>query len=81
MAQLAKGRLRKKRTELEKALEGRFREHHRIILCIAIQMVASYDQAIDELDREIDQRMKPYSEESQRLQSIPGVKKTLLNVS
>jgi transposase len=75
MAELAKGRLRKKRTELEKALEGRFREHHRIILRIAIQMVASYDQAIDELDCEIDQRMKPYREESERLQSIPGVKK------
>jgi transposase len=75
MAELARGRLRKKITELEKALEGSLREHHRLILKVSIQMIASYDNAIDKLDREIDQRMEPYREESERLQSIPGLKK------
>ncbi len=75
MAELARGRLRKKITELEKALEGSLREHHRLILKVSIQMIASYDNAIDKLDREIDQRMEPYREESERLQSIPGFKK------
>jgi transposase len=75
MSELAKGRLRKKLTDLEKALEGNFREHHRLILRVCIQMVASYDQAINKLDREIDKRMLPYTEESERLQTIPGVKK------
>lgn len=75
MAELARGRLRKKITELEKALEGHIREHHRLIIRVSIQMIASYDKAIDKLDREIDQRMKPYREESERLQSIPGLKK------
>lgn len=81
MADLARGRLRKKRTELEKALEGYFSEHHRLILRICIQMVASYDQAIEELNHEIDQRMQPYKEESERLQTIPGVKKKRQNLS
>lgn len=75
MAELARGRLRTKLTELEKALEGALRNHHRLMLTVAIQMIASYDQAIDELDREIDERMKPYSKESERLQTIPGIKK------
>jgi len=75
MAELARGRLRTKITELEKALEGALREHHRLILTLSIQMIASYDQAIDTLDREIDERMKPYSKESERLQTIPGIKK------
>jgi transposase len=75
MATLARGRLRKKITELEKALEGHMKEHHRLILKVSIQMIASYDNAIDKLDREIDQRMEPYREESERLQSIPGLKK------
>lgn len=78
MSDLAKGRLRKKLTDLEKALEGRFRKHHRLMLRVCIQMVASYDQAISELDREIDKRMQPYKEESERLQTIPGVKKKIV---
>jgi transposase len=81
MADLAKGRLRTKITELEKALEGALRDHHRLILAISIQMIASYDQAIDKLDSEIDERMKPYAHESERLQTIPGIKKGLLNPS
>jgi len=76
MAALARGRLRKKITELEKALEGSLREHHRLILRVSIQMIASYDTAIAKLDREIEQRMEPYRDQSERLQSIPGVKKT-----
>lgn len=75
MAELARGRLRTKITELERALEGALREHHRLILTLSIQMIASYDQAIDKLDREIDARMKPYQKESERLQTIPGIKK------
>ncbi len=75
VAELARGRLRNKITELEKALEGAMRKHHRLILTISIQMIASYDQVIDELDREIDERMKPYRENSELLQTIPGIKK------
>jgi transposase len=75
MSELARGRLRTKITELEKALEGALREHHRLMLTLSIQMIASYDQAIAELDREIDERMQPYRKESERLQTIPGIKK------
>lgn len=78
MAALAKGRLRTKITELEKALEGALRDHHRLILTLSIQMIASYDQAIDTLDSEIDERMKPYAQESSRLQTIPGIKKRVV---
>jgi len=76
MAELARGRLRKKITELEKALEGALKEHYRLILTLSIQMIASYDQAIDTLDVEMDERMKPYGQESERLQTIPGIRKT-----
>jgi transposase len=75
IAELARGRLRKKVTELEKALEGHLRGHHRLILKLSVQMIASYDEAIDKLNHEIDKRIEPYREEFERLQSIPGVKK------
>jgi len=38
-------------------------------------MIASYDEAIAKLSGEIDNRMKPFKEESEKLQTIPGVKK------
>lgn len=75
MAGLAKGRLRNKLAELEKSLEGHLREHQRLIVKLSFEMIAFFDEAIDKLDTEIDQRMQPYQEESQRIQTIPGVKK------
>ncbi len=81
MADLARGRLRNKIEELEKSLEGYITDHHRLILRLTLQMVASYDEAIEKLDTEIEKRMEPFQEEAERLQTIPGVKKNLLNVS
>ena len=42
-------------------------------------MIASYEEAIEKLNEEIDRRMEPYRETLERLQTIPGVKKNLLN--
>jgi len=75
MAQLAKGRLRNKIEQLEQSLEGYLSDHHRLILQLSLQMVASYDEAIEKLDAEIGNRMEPHQEISQKLETIPGVKK------
>lgn len=75
MAQLAKGRLRNKIEELEKSLQGYFSNHHRLILRLSLQMIASYDETIEALNSEIDARMEPHQEIVQRLETIPGVKK------
>jgi hypothetical protein len=74
-AHLAKSRLRSKLSELEMALEGFLTDHHRVPFKISLQMTASYDEAIEKLNEEIDRKMKPYIETSQKLQTIPGVKK------
>lgn len=75
MANLAKGRLRNKLAELEAALEGHLTDHHRFMLRVSIQMIASYDEAIEKLNTEIDKKMEPYRNNSEKLQTIPGVKK------
>ena len=75
MAQLAKGRLRNKIEQLEQSLEGYLSNHHRLILRLSLQMIASYDEAIENLNTEIEKRMEPHREISQRLSTIPGVKK------
>lgn len=81
MANLARSRLRSKLSELEMALEGVLTDHHRMLFQLSLQMISSYEEAIEKLDEEIDRRMEPYREISERLQTIPGVKKSLLKLS
>lgn len=80
MADLAKGRLRNKITQLEKALKGNMQSHHRLILKLAIQMIAAYSENIKQLDQEIDQRMEPYQQEVELLVEIPGIQKKTAEV-
>ena len=81
MAELAKGRLRTKLPELEKALAGYLSDHQRLLLKVSLQMIGSFDEAIEKLSQEIDVQMKPFESTAERLQTLPGVKKTLLNAS
>ncbi len=53
LAEMAKGRLRKKRVELEKALEGRVRDHHRFMIAAHLvhldfleEQISVFDEAI-----------------------------------
>jgi transposase len=80
MAELAKGRLRTKRAELEKALEGYLTEHHRFLLKMSLDLIASYDEALEKLNQQIDRKMEPYQEVSERLQSCPAIKKKMAEV-
>jgi transposase len=57
LAELARGTLRKKRVELEAALRGRFREHHRFLLGQALSQLDFLDEALAIFSAEIDQRL------------------------
>ena len=73
MADLARGRLRSKRAELARALDGRMDETQRILLAMQLRRVEQTEQQIEELDRRIDERLKPYRAEMALLMQIPGV--------
>jgi transposase len=73
LADLAKGRLRAKRAELERALAGRVSEHHRLLLTTHLAHVDFLDEQIARLSAEIAQRLDPVAEAMQRLDTIPGV--------
>jgi transposase len=81
MAELAKGRLRTKLPELEKALAGYLSAHQRLLLKVSLQMIGSFDEAIAKLSQEIDVQMTPFESTAERLQTLPGVKKKLLSAS
>lgn len=73
LADLAKGRLRKKRPALEAALEGRVGAHQRFMLSSHLQHLDFLDAAIDRLDTEVALRLGPFEEALARLDTIPGI--------
>jgi len=73
MADLAKGRMRKKLVELTAALEGRVEEDHRFLLEIQLERLEQVEATLDRLDRRIDAKLEPYREQHTRLMQIPGV--------
>jgi transposase len=73
LAELAKGRLRKKIPQLKQALTGRFREHHRFMLTEQLSHIDYLDEAIERLNGEVAERLRPFDSELQLLDTIPGV--------
>lgn len=73
MAQLAKGQLRKKLTELQLALEGSVQQHHRFLLEMQLRRIKSVEADLALLDQLIDEKLEPYREQHKLLMSIPGV--------
>lgn len=73
LARLAKGRLREKRADLERALSGRVGPHHRVLLAEPLCHVDALEESIARLSQEIAERLRPFEAELVRLQTIPGV--------
>lgn len=73
MAELARGRLRKKIPDLELALEGRVEEHHRVILGVQLRRLEQTDEAIAEIEQRIEEKLTPYQKERELLKGIPGI--------
>jgi len=73
MAELAKGRLREKREQLAKALEGRVKPHHQFVLAELLCQIDSLDETIARFDTEIEKYCRPFEEVVELLDTIPGV--------
>lgn len=80
LAQLARGRLRNKLPELELALEGKLREHHRFMLRMHLRKLEELETQLVNLEARIDAMMLPFTEEVALLVQIPGVEKKVAEV-
>lgn len=80
MADLAKGRLREKREQLDKALQGRIKPHHRFVLSELLCQVDSLDESISRFDAEIEKHCRPFEEAVELLDTIPGVARRIAEV-
>lgn len=73
LAELAKGKLRRKLPELAEALEGRFRGHHALLVGEILAKLDYLDEAIERLSAEIERVLAPFAVQVELLDTIPGV--------
>jgi transposase len=77
LAAFAQGRLRQKRTELVQALHGIIGGHQRFMLKEQLGHLSELDERISRLNAEIEERLRPFEQELERLETIPGVGPTI----
>ncbi len=73
LADLALGRLRAKRQELQAALVGTLKPHHRFLIAEHLAQIDHLDEAIARVDGEIEAQMQVDTEAVALLDSIPGI--------
>lgn len=73
LANFARRQMKKKKPELELALRGVMNPHQRVMLKTMISHIDFLDERIIELDLEVAERLNPYKEDLERLDTIPGV--------
>jgi transposase len=80
LADLAKGKMRKKTDRLEAALESHFGAHHAILCRQVIDHLDFLDRSIATLSAEICERLVPFEPQVALLTSIPGISATTAQV-
>ncbi len=80
LADLARGRLREKLPELERALTGRVGPHQRFLLAQQLAHIDDLDAAIERVSAEIAGRLRPEDEALTRLATVPGVGRRIAEI-
>jgi len=73
MAQLARGRMRSKKEDLEAALTGRVKAHHRFILAQLLSQIEGLEASISDFNQEIERMCVPFENAVSHLDTIPGI--------
>ena len=73
LAELAKGRLRTKKTELQAALHGRLRPHHTRLLTHILTHLEFLEETIASCEAEVEELCQPFAQEIALLDTAPGI--------
>ena len=76
LAELARGRLRAKLPELEKALEGQMTAHHRFLLRELMRQLSFLEGQVARFEKQIQRQMPPFEWAAELLMTVPGVDRT-----
>src|ERR687885_2548734 len=74
LADLARGALRAKLPALRQALAGRVQPHHLVLIAQLLAHIDFLEQAIAQVQAEIEQCLPPFEEALVLLQTIPGIR-------
>jgi transposase len=80
LADLARGKLRKKLPALRQALAGRFRPHHAFLVGQLLGHLDYLDDTIAAVSEEVDDRLAPFAQDLAQLDTIPGINKRTAEV-
>ena len=72
--------MRSKRDLLSQALQGQMKPHHRFLLSEQLADIDELDAALERMNAEIAEHLRPYEQQIQRLSTIPGIKRRLAEV-
>ena len=73
LSELAQRRLKNKKEDLKRALNGLMGNHQKMMLAAQLRHIDYLDEEIGRLDEEIKRRMLPFKEDLELLDTIPGV--------
>jgi len=73
LAALARGRLRDKQAQLERALDGHLGHHQRFLIAEMLGHLDELDERLARLDAEVAERQRPFDEAIEHLDAIPGI--------
>jgi transposase len=73
LAELARGRMRSKISDLTLALEGRFDAHHGLMCQLHLEHIDHLEEMIARLDGQVEQMMIPFARQGQLLITVPGI--------
>lgn len=77
LAELARGKLRNKRIELTRAFRGTFTQDDARLLDVALGVIKDIESKLTKLEGVIEEKVAPYHEILQRLDTVPGIDRTL----
>lgn len=80
LATLARARLKDKREQLQQALDGRVRPHHRFLLSELLCQIDSLDETIARFDAQIERACAPFRETLAQLDEVPGLVRASVQV-
>ncbi|MDQ2827976.1 MAG: IS110 family transposase [Chloroflexota bacterium] len=73
LAQLARGKMREKLPQLEKALQGQFAAHQRFLVAQQLAHIDGLDDIIDRVSAEIAERVQPFEEAIAQVDTVTGI--------
>ncbi len=80
LADCTTGRLKAGRADIIAAVHGRVTAHHRFLLELHLSQVDGLKAAVQKLERQADEVLRPFREAADRLTTIPGVSETVARV-